>query len=741
MSALILPLRRPGSDDLVPPPSRLAAWGQRALATLRAESDRFILWMPAFLGLGIALFFALPAPPPPLAALTGIGVLVAAVGVLPRPWRAGLTWPVSAMAAGFLAAGLRTELVAAPIVSRDLGPRQVEGTVRWFEPLEAPGRLRLVLDHPSVRGLAPSATPKRIRLRLAGTQAEPAVGDHIRLTATLGPPPGEVAPGGYDFARVAWYEGIGAVGFGGGNFSVVIPAARAESGVGRRFAQARTAIQDRIRRVLAPRPAAFATALITGARGAMPHDDVLAFQNSGLAHVLSISGVHLALVAGLVMALVRGGLALIEPIALAWPVKKIAAIIALAVAAIYIGLSGGDVAALRSFVMLGVGIGAILIDRPALNLRALAFAAILLLMLTPEVLFNPSFQMSFGAVAALLAGYEWIHERRRTSQVERAVWRRSLRFILGVLAGTLISTVLAEAATAPFAAYHFNQLVVGGLIANEIVLPILGLYVMPLAILAVLAMPFGLEEGPLRLLGWGLEQLLGAAHWVAGLPFSVTHIEVLPGYALIFIVAGCLWLALWRTGLRVLGVAAVALGLVLALIAPAPDLFADEHGAFAFRLREGHDWRYGVVGTRAHSFKAEAWVRRLGGNPADTPEAAKLMQCDALGCLVPVGRGSRLSLVRDGRALADECRRATAILSLVTVPWSCTAPNLVLDIGFLKRQGPVAVRFANSGPRLQHSALRAGWPWRKAQRPPRLPDADEDDPSASEVSVDANADQ
>lgn len=719
--AVVLPFERDKETQPHVPArsSRLTSLYQRLRAAFAAEADRFALWLPVFIAIGVATYFALPAKPPDILVAGAALLMIVAALALPAVAQRRLAWILAALASGFLAAHVRTSLVEAPVIARELGMREVEGTVRWFEPLEAEGRLRLILEHPKVQGLDAGQTPRRIRIRLAGAQTEPSVGDRIRLLASLSPPPGEIAPGSYNFARVAWFQRIGAVGFAGGKFTVVESAAQGASGAGRFFARLRAAIQERVRAALPARTAAFVTALITGARGAMPHEDLVALQNSGLLHILSISGLHLALVAGLMLLVLRRTLALIEAIAVGWPLKKIAAVLALGVSAFYVALSGGDVATMRSFLMLTVAIGAILIDRPAITLRTIAFAAVVLLLLAPDQLFNPSFQLSFAAVTALVAGYEWARQRRGDRTAQIAWWTRPARIVAGIAATTL----LAETATAPIVAYHFNQFVLGGLIANEIAIPLVGFWIMPLAVLAVLAMPFHLEALPLQLMGRGIEQLLALARWTASLPHAVTFFEAWPLYALLIIVAGGLWLAVWRSRLRYLGALPVAIGIALAIAARGPDVIADESGALAFRVREGNEWRYGLVGVRARSFKGEAWVRRLGGDPAGRADAGDLMHCDALGCIVPVGKGAELSLVRDGRALREECARSRAILSQVDIPVPCAAPKAKIDPVILKKEGPIALRLAPNVASLQRSP-RGDWPWQSPIRPRERSDSE-----------------
>ena len=719
MSAVILP-----SEPHAPTPPK-QGWRSRAIArvsaALDAESDRFVLWLPALLGLGIGIYFALPSQAPLVLVFALVAIAVAIGFALPPRQRRIALPAFAAFGLGIGAAALRTEHVAAPIVAHDLGVRHVEGTVRWFEPLEAPGRLRLILDRPVIEGLQPEQSPVRMRLRLAGVQAEPRVGDRIALYAKISPPPGEVAPGGYDFARVAWFERLGAVGFGG-KFELIAHAEQNSRGLSRLFASLRAEIQRRIWAALPERQAAFATALITGARAGIPHADLLDMQKSGLLHILSISGFHLALVAGLVMAAVRGGLAFIEPIALYWPLKKIAAALALLVSAFYVGISGGDVATWRSFVMLAVAMGAILIDRPALTMRSVALAAGFILLLMPESLFNPSFQMSFGAVAAIIAGYEWLRTRPRGEQPRAGIFQRYARWLLLALGTTL----LAELATAPFAAYHFNQLVLAGFFSNEIADLLFGLYIMPFAIVSVLAMPFGLEEWPLRLMGFGLDQCLNLTHWfaalnIAGVPLTY-YFKAWPLAALLCVVFGGVWIILWRTRLRYLGALFFTAGILVAALTPGADLIADESGHFAFRVKGDAGWQYGLVGVRSTGFKGQSWIRRLGGDPAIEARAQKFMHCDALGCAVDAGRGGMFSLVRDGRALEEECATHGAILSLVAATKFCASGAMVLDSQRLRREGPIALRLADNGSwQVMATRSQSIWPWHPQIAPRTLP--------------------
>ncbi len=646
MSAVILELpRQNGRAPEASPRKRYLEWLGHEFAE---ERDRYILWLPVFMSLGIGLYFLLPVEPPLIVPLI-LGAVIAAPAWLAPPNIRGLMVPaLIAVWIGFLAGVVRTNLVAAPVLSRSIYA-DITGTVNWREPLQS-GALRLVVDVRTIEGLRKGETPKRVRVSLRGVKAPPEIGDLVELKARLEPPSGPPMPGGYDYARVAWFSGIGAVGYGGSSVKVLKPAQHVGSDVSRWFAAVRATIEDRINANMAPREAAIATALTVGARGGIPKDDTKAMQNAGVSHVLSISGFHFALIAGMIFFLVRGGLALIEPIALRWPLKKIAAVVALGGSAFYVGLSDGSTPVIRSFIMFAVAILAILIDRPALSMRTVAFAAAILLLATPEGILDPSFEMSFGAVIGLIAAYEWWRTRKpKESDV------RVPLLVRGVVA-TALTSLVAEISTAPFAAYHFNQFQGYGLVGNEIVVPLLSFLIMPLGAVSVAAMPFHLEHWPLVAMGWGIEQMLRAAHWTAGLPGAVAYLTPWPAFALIMMVAGGLWLALWRRPWRLAGVPVALVGLAFALLSPGPDVYVSDTGtSMAFRVHEKDGWSYGLFGARPASYRGEAWLKGLGADPALPLKASPLVKCDALGCLFPAGRRGEVSFVRDGRALAEEC--------------------------------------------------------------------------------------
>ena len=333
------------------------------------------------------------------------------------------------------------------------------------------------------------------------------------MKATLTPPSRPVAPGSYDFRRDLFFDGVGGIGFGYGR--VGVQPADGEA-IQRRFWQAfaglRATIEGRILAAIPDRAVAGITvAFVTGSQTAVPKDALGAMRDSGLAHLLSVSGLHVGLVAGILFFLSRAALALVPAVALRWPIKKWAAGLALAGAVFYTLLSGASVPVVRACLMAGVALVAIIFDRQPISMRPIAWAAIAVLLLWPESLMGPSFQLSFGAIIGLAAMWEELAPRRRrqTSPLRRGV---------AGLRDMVLTSLIATVATAAFAIYHFNRFTGYGVIANMLAIPITGSWVMPFLIIALLLMPFGLESLALEPAGWGISAILWTARTVAGLP-------------------------------------------------------------------------------------------------------------------------------------------------------------------------------------------------------------------------------
>lgn len=551
-------------------------------------------WVPVFLGAGVGGWFALAAEPGGFS----YAICTLALGLAVLLWRRGpellhpLVIIVGCLLAGFLAAGARAHLVAAPMLERPYyGP--VTGRIIEIDRSQSDA-LRLTLDR-VLLDLPPDATPTLVRVSLRGDAALPGAGQVVMLTARLAAPEGPTEPGGFDFRRMAFFDGLGAVGYS--RTPVVVwedPAPGAQ--LVNRF---RLYLSRGIMAALPGDAGAFASGAMTGDRSGISKDTVEALRDSSLAHLLAISGMNMAFLTGFVFVLLRHGLALIPPLALRLNTKKLAALVAFGVALFYLLLSGANVATERAFLMVSVMLGAVLVDRRALTMRTVALSATVLLLWQPESLMEPGFQLSFAATVALIAGFGALDGQ--------VMQERLPRWVLPIFT-LVVSSVIAGAATAPFAAASFNRFTDYGLLANLLTVPVMSLLMAAGAVAALLA-PIGLAAPALWVMGVSARWILFVAHWIADLEGAVTPI-VAPGPWVLPLLtfAGCLFV-LMAGRVRGLAVLPMALGLGLWAMADRPVLLVSSDGSLAGLLTP--DGRALSVAKGA-GFTAENWLEKDG---------------------------------------------------------------------------------------------------------------------------------
>ncbi|MGH6870997.1 MAG: ComEC/Rec2 family competence protein [Rhizomicrobium sp.] len=682
-------LRRAGVSPLRDAVLRAPGWLVRSFL---AERERWALWLPVALGAGVGLYFALPVEPSfGLGAAIGIaGVLCGGAAVLgPESWFRAVLAVIAAMGIGFAAAKLRTDHVAAPVLQHRIGPLAVIGRVEAAQVHGTGTRVTLTVN--AIGEISVSRLPRKVRvsIRKGGETLKP--GDWIAVKAVLLPPPEPTVPGAYDFARGAFFEQIGAVGYSyGGPRMIAAPRPPSWSErLGLGVEELRWRMSARIHSELPGSTGAIAAALITGDRGGISEADDQALRDAGLAHVLAIAGLHMALVGlGLFWA-VRAVLALFPSIALVWPIKKWAALAALAGAAFYLVISGGAAATTRAFIMLAMMLIAILFDRPGLSMRSLALAAAIILLFQPESLIGPGFQMSFAAVAGLIAVAEWEQARAAKREEYSAL---PLPGVRRYMRGIAVTSLVGSLATMPFAAYHFDRATHYAVLGNLLAMPIMGFVVMPCAALAVILMPFGLDAVPLHLMGWGIEAMLSVGRWVSGLPGAVSVVAAWPMAALIALSLGGLWIALWRGAWRWLGLLPAAGGIALALTVVPPDILVSrDAGTVAVRDAQG---RLVLLRKPSDAYSASDWLKRDGdarlaeaaiATPSDT------VRCDASGCIAHLKDGTVVAAPGRLDALADDCAAAAIVISEVPVRKACTGPKLVVDRFDVARNGAYAI--------------------------------------------------
>lgn len=681
-----------------------------------ADRPRWALWLPVFLSVGIGIYFALPWEPLAYAGMAAAALLAALVYVF-RHWPGLQLLLIGLMliATGFSAVQWRSFTRDAPLIVTRLGPVNITGQLIALERQDDGVRYLIAPD--TIDRLRPGQIPARIRLRLSGkarADANLVAGDRVQLRAVLMPPPGPVTPGGFDYGRMLWFERIGAVGF------IISPPRLVAAAGADNFVQHTefflTTLRDRLTaRVIAGIPGdagVLAAALMTGDRAAISDDVNSAMKNSGLAHLISISGLHMGMVAGILFFSLRAVLALIEPVALRYPIKKWSAAFAMIGAFLYLLISGSSIPTQRSFFMTGLVLMAVMLDRTAISMRTIMLAASVILVMAPESLLSASFQMSFAAVIALVALYENFSAQLSYSMGEDGWFRRSAKYVLAMLASSLV----AGLATAPFAAFHFNRFTVYGLLANMLAVPLTGAVIMPCAIAAFLLMPFGLERLALWPMGWGVQWVIEIANWVAGLPGAVMAVGQAPDAILLLIVGGGLWLCLWDQKWRMAGFAPMALGLFVWWIGASyrPDILVEGQGRL-IAVRNGAGVLV-VNSAMAARHAAGEWAKQEGlierlVTARDDPMAA----CDAQGCMFTAGNGETVAFVRNATALEEDCARASIVIASVAA-YRCEGPRLAIDARDLYFGGGHAIWFEEDGVRMETVAQRRGQrPWVSAR--------------------------
>ena len=671
-------------------------------------SRRLFPWIAVTYGIGILIAFAADTPlssVPPL--MTGIVLAAAAVLSRHRFPRFVALVAAASLCFGFAAAVIRLGAVEAPVLQR-LTMSRLEGFVESVE--ERPTGGRVVIRPVKLAGIDEAARPARVRVTVRAL-AGIAPGDYVTGAARLLPPPEAARPGGYDFARDAYFRGIGAVGSISGKIRRIDPAPSAP-GVSLKAAawvdSGRNALTTRIAGAIGGQAGAVSAALVTGKRGLIDEHTNDILRAAGIYHIVSISGLHMVLAAGVFFWVTRALLALSPALVLGWPIKKVAALVGMAGASAYCVFSGADVATERSLLMILVMQGAILVDRPALSLRNLAVSALLVLTREPEAVLGPSFQMSYAAVAGLIAFAEWQRARRPRHEAGDHL-RRIALWVGGALAGILGTTLVATLATGPFSAFHFQNLQPYGLIGNAATLPLVSLAVMPAAVIGVVALPFGLDRPVWIAMGWATQAVLHLSEWVAGFPSATMIVPAYGAAALGLLTLAILCATLFGSALRWMAIVPATLGALLAWSVAKPDVYVARDGA-GVAVR-GQDGRLAIMG-RVPSFTVEQWLKADGdARRAGDPTLTMGARCDRIGCTIALADGQAVSYLTDRRGLARDCARAVLVVTRFAAPSGCSGATLI-DTAFRAGHGATALRTTPTGFDIR-SARRPGEtrPW------------------------------
>lgn len=670
----------------------LPLWVLWVHGQLLLQVSHAILWWPVCLATGIGFFFALPQDPWAWSGIIVLAVLVPSYLVArKRDWLflSTLALAVSLFAVGFVSAQIRTHMVAAPILSDEIGPEILIGTAIQVEPIET--SWRVTFDRLEIPSLALSETPDRIRIRLPGSHGTPRVGDRIEVRAMVRPPGRPVAPGAFDFQRYSFFKQLGGVGFSVGRWHAVEPVNAELEMLLDKVNAMRARVAEKIATALPDESGAIARALVTGERNAVPETLQEAYREAGLAHMLAISGLHMSLIAGLAFVALRFALSLIMPISERFDIKKVAAVAALCAALFYLVLSGGNVPAQRAFIMISVIFLAILIDRTALSLRTLSCAAIAVLLLQPEALVGASFQLSFAAVIALVAVYERVQIRSR-------FWDRygnfqPLRAFFLYCFAVLVTDLIATGATAPFTAFHFHKVPSYSLLANLLAGPVMGLWVMPFGLAALILMPLGLEHIALVPMGAGIDVVDAIARFVADLPGSTFVTPPASVWALVSIAFGGLLVCLLRGPSRWLGVPILCIGFIQPWLTQTPDILVNETADLI--AVKGNDERLIMSPGRRDGFTRRVWSENWSAS-SESWSSSKALACDSEGCVYQAVNG-KAALSYTDAAVFEDCGRADVLIARVP-SWRLCKSGIRIDRFDVWRHGAHAVWLTDEGP-------------------------------------------
>lgn len=661
------------------------------------EERRLFLWLPVAAGAGVVLYFQADHEPS-LAYAAALWALAALAATLLRHHRGALIIAVGAAAVlgGFTLTSLRTRLAALPVLARTANEK-LTGVVEVADHRVTGARFIL-------RIRTSSGGPTLTRVRLTTRRDDPIeAGMAVSLTARLVPPARAALPGGYDFARDAYFLGFDAVGSVLGRITL-LPAPdlslseRWTMGVDR----LRNILVERVRATLTGDTGAIAAAMVTGKRDLLSEDGRDLIREAGIFHIITIAGVQMTLVAALLFGVIRGGLALVPGLALNRPIKQWAAAGAILGAIAYDILTGSRIGTQRALFMTLVVLGAILCRRRAITMRNLSLAALIVVAFEPESILGASFQLSFAAVAALVA----VHEARRApSRAEPRVARHGgelgpLGFALtglasgfGKLRGLVAATLCASAATLPFMSGNFHEISPYVVVGNPLTLTIIEFFAVPGALLGTALAPLGLDGPVWHWIGLGIAIVLWAARLIAAAPGATLHVPAFAAWTMPCAAMALASLVIWRTPLlRLTAVPFALLALSGTLLGPRFDLVVAPTGdTLAFRDGAG---RLATLG-HVNGFGAAQWLTADGDERDPAAVAGSdAARCDPLGCVATVLGGRILALVQKFEAFEEDCQRADIVVTPLYAPASCAA-ELIVDRGILAETGAAAITVRN----------------------------------------------
>ena len=525
------------------------------------EKYRLPNFVPVGIGVGVGIYFSLSNEPLfSLNICTVILLLLLTIFCKSHRWACGILLTISI---GFFAGQLRTKTVNTFMLSHKFDkPINISATVETCEKTEK--GMTFIVNDVHRQSKYPSSINKINKLHLTwrgkkalASEKDYQPGDKVSFCVVLSPLTSRAFPQGYDFKKQFYFKGIGARGFITKEPKILERCKQTSFQVF--IERLRHGINKKIESQLSGDVAAISKALTTGSKTSIPQKVRDSFARSGIAHILAISGLHMGIIGFFVFWLCR--LLLCCAIGRYYNVKKIAAVISWLVVLFYLFISGCSVPSMRAFIMHTLVICAILLNRTALTMRAVAVAATVIILCSPEVILFPSFQMSFGAVIALVAFYE-------------RAWDFSPVFKM--FSNVVMTTVIASIPTALFSMYAFNQLTLNSVLANIVAVPLMTFFIMPIALTALFLMIFNCAQPLIILFGYGVDVLIKIADYISQLPGSFFIMHTPSVTVMITIVLSGLILTLLHHKIRLVGLGGIACGLLIYAFEPLPDIFVSQ---------------------------------------------------------------------------------------------------------------------------------------------------------------------
>ena len=624
-----------------------------------AEAGAFPLFVPVFIGTGVAIYFGLPVEPGLWLVLLLLALVVAAAAI-------GKTRALAALA--LVVAGLAVARIRTAAIDTYFPPARIKGALVSARAIDVEltgGDFRITFDRVRLSG-APSPLDK-VRIRFPREDGAPEVGDEVSFTATLLPPFAPQASGAFDFRRYSYFKGYSASGRGWNGWSKEEAAPARTSFLDRMqfgLRDLRARVNARIERAVAGPSAGVLISMMTGGIYAVQAEVSEAYKGAGISHLLSISGFHMTLVAGIVFFLVRRCLAFFPRLAARRDTKKTAAVAALFATLFYLMLSGARLPTLRAFIMVAFGMLAVLFDRSPFSMRFLAASGTIMLAFMPEAILNPGFQMSFMAVAVLVRLYEI-----------RSRWLVRGRFarVMNPVAASVLPTFCISIAIAPFVVASFGTAQPYAVLGNLFAVPIAGAVAMPLIVAAFVFMPLGLDAPFLKLAALALDLVYWLAAKVAALPYADLSVKPMDSWALSAISLGVILLLLLRTRARFAGPLLAAVGLVYYFMKPLPDVLADRFGTLFGVVQEGRLALVNMSDYKPDRLLLEAWRARVNVREAEATAARRFAI-----------NGRKVAFAATPAEFARACADADIVFSTLRSR-ACAAQSF--DRGFFARSG------------------------------------------------------